>query len=57
MSPSYLIKALVLVSLVVSSLAACGSQPQNLANPSVRGDRSSIQGDANATALQRQEQE
>ncbi len=53
MTGSQLIRALLLTAFTVSGIAACGQAQQNLANPVVKGDRSTIQGDAKATALQK----
>jgi hypothetical protein len=49
--------ALAITCLTVGSISACAPAQQNLANPVVKGDKSTIQGDAKATHDQRLEQE
>ena len=51
------IRAMLVVGSALVGLIACAPPQQNLANPVVRGDRSTIQGDANATQLQKTEPE
>jgi len=49
--------ALAITCFSIGSISACAPAQQNLANPAVKGDRSTIQGDSKATALQRTEPE
>jgi hypothetical protein len=48
-----LFRIIPVIALLLAGLGACGPTPSNLANPTVKGDRSTIQGDAKATAVQR----
>ena len=50
-----LTRALAAGCIGIVGLAACGPTPQNLANPTVKGDKSTISGDAKATAEQKTE--
>lgn len=48
-----LFRIIPVMALLLAGLGACGPTPSNLANPTVKGDRSTIQGDSKATAAQR----
>ena len=53
MKRASLLCPLAAAAVALVALSACGPTQTDLANPVVKGDRSTIQGDAKATALQK----
>ncbi|MBS0638836.1 MAG: hypothetical protein U1E70_18925 [Acetobacteraceae bacterium] len=53
MNAYLLLRTLPVAAFLLAGLSACGPNPTNLANPTVKGDRSTIQGDAKATQYQK----
>jgi hypothetical protein len=57
MNMSLLFRALAVVGFIFMNLSACGPAQQNIADPVVKGDKSTIKGDAKATQFQKSESE
>jgi hypothetical protein len=56
MNMSFLFRALA-VGFIFMNLSACGPAQQNIADPGVKGDKSTIKGDTKATQFQKSESE
>jgi len=57
MNMSLLFRALAVVGVMFINISACAPKQQNLADPVVKGDKSTIKGDTKATQFQKNESE